>query len=114
MIKILLLLLAICSYSFQMFTVRLLGRLRSVDRRHSLRILTGIASGGCALTWALKHSRVHATTSLVSIPLPSSPSPSSIPTENKSVTVIDKFDWKVFWYYLKPQIWIIACATAVG
>ena len=94
-----------------MFTVRLLGRgVRAIDRRSTLRLLTGLASGGCALTVAWKHTCLHAAKPPV-LPVP------KIVQEEKAknvVVVVDKFDWKLFWYYLKPQIWIIACATAVG
>ena len=92
-------------HSFQMFTVRLLGR------RSTLRVLTGLASGGCALTVAWKHTCLQAAKP------PVLPVPKRVQEEiaKKSVVVgTDKFDWNLFWFYLKPQVWIIACATAVG
>ena len=105
---------AICrctdQHSFQMYTVRLLGRsVRAIDRRSALRVLTGLASGGCALTVAWKHTCLQAAKP------PALPMPKIMQEDKpKKTLVVDKFDWKLFWYYLKPQIWIIACATAVG
>lgn len=96
---------------FQMFTVRFLGRgVRAFDRRTTLRVLTGLASGGCALTVAWKYGRLHAATA----PVPIRPIPTIVQEEKTKTVAVDKFDWNLFWYYLKPQVWIIACATAVG
>jgi hypothetical protein len=101
-----------------MLAVRLFGRLpvlsTSIKRTKCLGLFAGITSGGGALMLAWKHYHVHASSSSSS----SSPIPNQrvlLPIDEKKVTLShDKFDWQLFWYYLRPQIWIIACATAVG
>lgn len=100
-----------------MLAVRFFGRLpvasSPLKRTSCLRLFAGLASGGSALTLAWQHCRLHAA----------SPPPKFDPNkiqavvrdlERKKASSSDKFDWKLFWYYLRPQIWIIACATAVS
>lgn len=75
-----------------------------------LRLLAGVTSGGSALAVVWKHYRIHAAKR----PKVDSNQLSSIVREVERKTVsTEKFDWKLFWHYLRPQIWIIACATAV-
>jgi len=99
-----------------MLAVRFFGRLSVVatpiKRISCLRLLAGLTSGGSALTVAWKHYRVHAS----SPPKVDSSRMQSIvhDIERKKVLSSEKFDWNLFWYYLRPQIWIIACATAVS
>jgi hypothetical protein len=103
-----------------MLAVRFFGRMpiaaTTIKRTSCLRLLAGLTGGGSALTVVWKHYRVHA----------SSPPPKFDPNITKSIerevkrkkvsslSSSDKFDWNLFWYYLRPQIWIIACATAVS
>jgi hypothetical protein len=99
-----------------MLAVRFFGRIpvaaTPFKRTSCLRLLAGLTSGGSALTIAWKHYRVHAS----SPPKFDSSKIRSIvrDIERKKVSSSEKFDWNLFWYYLRPQIWIIACATAVG
>ena len=109
----------ITKFYLQMLTVHIFRRvpttLTSTIRRAShLRFLAGITSGGSALTVIWKHYRVHAAKA------PKIRSNEILPIlhqvdENKAVSSkSEKFDWNLFWYYLRPQIWIIGCATAVN
>ncbi|CAF1440324.1 unnamed protein product [Rotaria sp. Silwood1] len=84
----------------------------NIKRTSCLRLLAGITSGGSLLTVAWKHYRVHASASPKqdSIKIPSI----IHEVERKQISSSDKFDWKIFWYYLRPQIWVIACATAAA
>ena len=100
-----------------MLAVRFLGRLPAlatpIKRTSCLRLVAGLASGGSALTVAWKHYRVHA----LSPPKTDGGSIRPIVRDVQEKRVqpsTDKFDWNLFWYYLRPQIWIIACATAVS
>ncbi|CAF2660783.1 unnamed protein product [Rotaria sp. Silwood2] len=84
----------------------------NIKRTYCLRLLAGITSGGSVLTVAWKHYRVHASA-------PPKNDSAKIPSiihevQRKTISSSDKFDWKLFWYYLRPQIWIIACATATA
>jgi hypothetical protein len=104
-------------FQFQMLAVRLFGRkpvvTTTIKQISCLRLLTGVTSGGSALAIAWKHYRVHAA----SPPKIDSSKIQSIvhKVEGKPVpSLSEKFDWNLFWYYLRPQIWIIACATAVS
>jgi len=103
---------------FLMLAVRFFGRLpvitSSIKRTSCLRLLAGLASGGSALTVAYKHYRLHAAS-----PPPQKFDPNKIQSvvrdiERKKISSSEKFDWNLFWHYLRPQIWIIACATAVS
>ena len=100
-----------------MLAIRLLGRvpvLATPSKRVTcLRFLTGIASGGGALAVAWKHYRLHAAAPLKLDTRQVQPISEKI-VQNKVLSAGETFDWKLFWYYLRPQIWIIACATAVG
>ncbi len=101
-----------------MLAVRFFGRLpaaaTTIKRTSCLRLLAGLTSGGSALTVAWKHYRVHAA-SPSSSKLNSNKMQSIVrDMEGQKVLSSEKFDWKLFWYYLRPQIWIIACATAVS
>jgi hypothetical protein len=103
-----------------MLAVRLFGRIpiasNTIKRTSCLRLLAGITSGASALTVTWKYYRVHAS---------SHPHPHPKFDPNKIQSIIreaegkkvsspaEKFSWELFWYYLRPQIWIIACATAV-
>jgi hypothetical protein len=99
-----------------MLAVRLLGRMpmaaTPIKRSSCLRLFAGLTGGGSALTIAWRHYRVYAA------PLPKIDSNKmhSIvrDLERKKISSSEKFDWNLFWYYLRPQIWIIACATAVS
>ncbi len=100
-----------------MLAVRFFGRIPvsviPFKRTSCLRLLAGLTSGGSVLTIAWKHYRVHAS----SPPKVDSSKIQSIirDLERKKVpSSSEKFDWSLFWYYLRPQIWIIACATAVS
>lgn len=99
-----------------MLAVRFFGRIpvvtTPIKRTTCLRLLAGLTGGGSALTIAWKHYRVHAS----SPPKFDSNKIQSIirEAEGKKISSSDKFDWNLFWYYLRPQIWIIACATAVS
>jgi hypothetical protein len=99
-----------------MLAVRFFGRLpvvaTPIKRISCLRLLAGLTSGGSALTLAWKHYRVYAKS-------PPKVDPSSMQSilndiERKKISSSEKFDWNLLWYYLRPQIWIIACATAVS
>ena len=100
-----------------MLAVRLLGRAVSgqslpLKRTTCVRFLTGIVSGGTGLAVVWNHHRVHAASSkMMKTPIP--PTIVRDVEEKKPDYSVDKFDWKLFWHYLKPQFWIIACATAV-
>jgi hypothetical protein len=105
------------SIQFQMLAVRFLGRMPTaattlVKQTSCLRLLAGLTGGGSALTIAWRHYRVYAT----SPPKFDSNKMQSIvrDLERKKISSAEKFDWNLFWYYLRPQIWIIACATAVS
>jgi hypothetical protein len=103
-----------------MLAVRFLGRIPTVaaaaatpvKRTSCLRLLAGLTGGGSALTIAWRHYRVYAAPP----PKFDANKVQSIVRdfERKKVSGVDKFDWNLFWYYLRPQIWIIACATAVS
>ncbi|CAF1249424.1 unnamed protein product [Rotaria magnacalcarata] len=100
-----------------MLVVRLFRRIpvgtSSIKSKSCLRLLAGITSGGSALTIVWKHYRVHASKT----PKLDSNQLSSIvrDVEGKKVaSSSEKFDWKLFWHYLRPQIWVIACATATA
>ena len=98
-----------------MLVVRLFGRApvltTAIKRTSSLQLLAGITSGGSALVLGWKHYRVHAA----SPPKFDSTKIQSIVRDVKGKAISsEKFDWNLFWYYLRPQIWIIACATAVN
>jgi hypothetical protein len=102
-----------------MLAVRLFGRMpvvtTTIKRTSCLRLFAGVASGGSALTVAWRHYRVHAAspkTNDFNKIQPIVPEVEGKPVLSSSSS--EKFDWKLFWYYLKPQIWIIACATAVS
>ena len=101
-----------------MLAVRLLRRVpvlaTPAKRLTCLRFLTGIASGGGALTVAWKHYRVYAAVAPLRLETQQVQPVSDEKIEKKAVSPVHKFDWNLFWYYLRPQIWIIACATAVG
>jgi hypothetical protein len=100
-----------------MLAVRLFGRIpvtaTPFKRASCFRLLAGITSGGSALTIAWKHHRVHAST-LPQIDINKMQPIVQEVEAKKLLSPSDKFDWNLFWYYLRPQIWIIACATAVG
>jgi hypothetical protein len=100
-----------------MQVVRLFGRMpiaaTTIKRTSCLRLFAGITSGGSALTIAWRHYRVHAS----SPPKVDTSKIQSIVHEIEGKRILsspsEKFDWNLFWYYLRPEIWIIACATAV-
>ena len=102
-----------------MLAVRFFGRMpvaaTVIKQTSSLRLFAGLASGGSVLTVAWKHYRVHAASPP---PLPKfDPNKNQAAIrgiERKKVSSSEKFDWNLFWYYLRPEIWIIACATAVS
>lgn len=101
-----------------MLAVRLLGRVpvlaTPAKRLTCLRFFTGFASGGGALTVAWKHYRVHAAVAPLKLETQQVQPISDEKIGKKVVSPMDKFDWNLFWYYLRPEIWIIACATAVS
>lgn len=98
-----------------MLAVRLFGRIPTavtpIKRTSYVRLLAGLTSGASALTVVWKHYRVHAASSK---PTPYQTQPVVQDIERKMISSSEKFDWNLFWYYLRPQVWIIACATAVN
>lgn len=98
-----------------MLAVRLFRRIpvtnTTIKRASCLRLFAGIASGGGALTLAWKHYRVQASAPPKQDIHKMQPVIAEVATQQPSS---EKFDWKLFWYYLRPQIWVIACATAVS
>ncbi|CAF0721134.1 unnamed protein product [Adineta ricciae] len=102
-----------------MLATRLFGRIpvatTTLKRVSCLRLFAGVASGTGALTVAWKHYRVHAAAQ----PPPSATFEVSklqpvVHEKKEKKPISDKFDWSLFWSYLRPQIWIIACATATA
>lgn len=102
-----------------MLAARLFGRTpvaatAALKRTSCLRLLAGGTSGAAVLSLSWRHLRVHAAEA----PKFDASKLQSIAREadkaKNSSSSSDKFDWNLFWYYLRPQIWIIACATAVG
>ena len=86
----------------------------TIRRTSHLRFLVSITSGGSALIATWKHYRVHALKG----PKIRSNEISSVLYQVKEPKAVsstaEKFDWNLFWYYLRPQIWIIGCATTVN
>ncbi|CAF3723184.1 unnamed protein product [Adineta steineri] len=101
-----------------MLAVRLFGRMpvaaTPIKRTSYLRLFAGITSGASALTVAWKHHRVHAASPPKFDPIKLQSMVCEVDGKKVSSSSSEKFDWKLFWHYLRPQIWIIACATATA
>ena len=98
-----------------MLAVRFFSRIPTLvtpfKRTSCIRLLAGLTSGASALTVVCRHYRVHAASAPKPQPYKTQPIVQDI--ERKRSSPSEKFDWNLFWYYLRPQVWIIACATAV-
>lgn len=101
-----------------MLAIRLLGRgfsgwSKPLKGNNCLRLFTGVVSGGSGLAVVWKHYHLNAASSKKNLKSPIPPNV-TLDSVKKNTISNEKFDWKVFWYYLKPQLWIIAFATAVN